>query len=394
MTRIFVSTAEASADQHAARLVRALRTRDEQLTVGAVGGSALEAEKVDMLQDMRGRAVMGFWEVFSQLGFYRQTMGRILTNISQQKPDAVVLVDAPSFHLRLAKKIRKVHPDLPIVYYIAPKAWVWKKGRVKAMRRYLTKTLCIFPFEEKWFRERGVDTVYVGNPTRDAVRSADPGRFLDKMKWEPAVSHRPEEGIVSLFPGSRWSEIKYIWPAMAGAVKILGRQFPGLRFAVSLAPGMERETLESVAPIPSGAVGVSGSQLDMLAASTLVIGKSGTTTLEAALVGAPMVVCYAGHLVSYMVVKPWLTMSGVKYVSLPNILCGEKVVEELFQSDANPQRLAAEAALLLASPDKLNAMRSKLLSLLAMLGDESAAERAAREIWMVMNRPEGMGGQG
>ncbi len=377
MPRIFISTAEASAERHASHLTRELFRRIPGLVVNAAGGDMIAGSGAGLTVNMTGRAVMGFWEALTQLSFYKRAAERILAKLEQERHDALVVVDAPSFHLHLAKKVRKRWPGMPILYYIAPKLWAWKEWRVKNLRRDITRTLCIFPFETDFFRERGVDAVFVGNPTRDQVRDVDAGNMTRVLRVEDVRRHSdPARGALAVFPGSRGSEIKYLWPVMARTVRLLRERFPELKAAVALAPGWTPERLAGYAPLPDSASFHTDSQ-ELLAAASVVLAKSGTTTLEAALLGKPMAVCYAGHAASFHIAKMFVKLP---YVSLPNILAGRRLVQEYLQDDATPENLAAEIGKLLSDQRYYKRMRSQLRRLGEVLGDERSAVRAAREI--------------
>ena len=382
MPRLFVSTAEASAELHASRLVAALREQYPDLEVDAAGGAALAGVGSNLVVDMSGRAVMGLWAALAHLRFYHHATERILATLTSGAYDALVVVDAPSFHLRLAKKVHARLPDLPIIYYIAPKLWAWKKWRVKNLRRDIRKTLCIFPFEEAFLRKQGVDAVYAGNPTLDQVRDLDGEAMAARFGVRGATRHsEPERGLLAVFPGSRGSEVKYLWPVMAETIRRIRRRFPELKAAVALAPGWTREKLLRHAPAPDDVLFVENDSQALLAASSVVLAKSGTTTLEAALMGKPMVVCWAADAVSFHIAKFVVTRgAGLYRVSLPNILAQKDIVRELLQGDASPDNLTAELERMLADREYYRKMRGELLALRETLGSERAARQAANEV--------------
>ncbi len=321
---------------------------------------------------------MGILEAIAQLSFFRKAGLEIESRILSGEYDALVVVDAPSFHLPLAKRIHSKRPDFPIIYYIAPKLWAWKKWRVKNLRRDFAKTLCIFPFEEKYFGDQGVNAIYAGNPTYDQIRQIDVGEAAKRFGVSADTMYsRPEKGLLSVFPGSRGSEIKYLWAPIAKTVVNLQREFPDLKVAVSLAPGMTREKLERYAPLPEGVGLVEGESQVLLAASSAVLTKSGTTTLETALLGKPMLVCHAGHPFNYAVVKLFVKL---RYYSLPNILAGREIVRELMQGDASVENLTAEMRRILTDAKYYEKLRSDFLALRDSLGEEPASMHAAREI--------------
>ncbi len=379
MAKIFISTAEISAENHAARLVEALRLQHADLTVNAAGGDLIAKAGADLAVNMTGQAVMGFWEAISHLSFYKWAEERILEKLEREPHNLLLLVDAPSFHLHLAKKVHARWPGLPIVYYIAPKLWAWKEWRVENLRRDITRTMCIFPFEVEFFRKRGVDAVFVGNPTLDQLRGIDNTAMVERLGVGDIKLHNePERGVLAVFPGSRNSEIKYLWPVMVETVRLLRRRFPDVKAAVAVAPGMTRESLARYAPCPTDFHFVEGDKgRELLAASSVVLAKSGTTTLEAALLGKPMVVCYAAHRASYIIAKMFVKLP---HFSLPNILAGREIVREFVQDGANPGNLSEELTRLIGDKRYYRGMRGRLKNLKEVLGNEYAAERAAREL--------------
>lgn len=378
MPRVFISTAEASAELHASHLVKALAARTPNLDVAAAGGEILEKAGAQLVVNTTGQAVMGFWEAINHLAFYKRAEDAILKHLEKTPPDALIVVDAPSFHLHLAKKVHARWPKLPLLYYIAPKLWAWKEWRVKNLRRDFTRTMCIFPFEVEFFQSRGVDAVFVGNPTLDQLRDVD-GRDMTRiLRVEDVRRHsNPEKGVLAVFPGSRASEIKYLWPLMTKTVELLRRRFPDLKAAVALAPGWTKERLTNYAPAPENVSFVGGDSQKLLAAASVALAKSGTATLEAALLGVPMAVCYAGDPASYYIAKMFVKLP---HVSLPNILAGKELVKEFIQRDATPANLAGEIGRLLTDKRYYRRMRSKLRGLRNVLGEEYAAPRAAKEI--------------
>lgn len=383
MARAFISTAEVSAERHASFLVRELFNTIPNLHVNAAGGTDLQAAGANLTVNMTGRAVMGFWEAFRQVSFYKHAGESIIAQLAHQKHDALILVDAPSFHLPLAKKVHKRWPNLPILYYIAPKLWAWKEWRIKNLKRDITQTMCIFPFEVEYFKQRGVNAVFVGNPTLDQLRRVDGHNMTRILNVEDIRRHsNPEQGVMAVFPGSRNSEVKYIWPIMAKTIRRLATKFPNLKIAVALAPGWSKERLAATAPYPENVSFVTGGSQELLAAASVVLAKSGTTTLEAALLGKPMAVCYAGHPASFHIAKMFVKLP---YVSLPNILAGKKIIQEFLQEDCTAENLFDEIEKILTNQRYYRLMRSRLRRLRETLGNEFSAVRAAKEVASFIN---------
>lgn len=378
MAKILLSTAETSAEVHAANLLAALKALCPDLEADAAGGPLLAAAGARLVVDMAGKAVMGLKDTFASLSFYRKSGKTLIRAARDNRYDAVVVVDAPSFHLPLAKYIRRDNPGLPILYYIAPKLWVWKEWRAKQLRRDFSKILCILPFEERYFRNLGLDAVYVGNPTKDQVKDID-GRDAAKrfgVSWERRHDE-PEKGLLAVFPGSRKGELRRLWPEIAAALSAARDRFPDLKPVVSLAQNITPDDLRAIHPIPDGVRFSTGESRALLAASSLVLAKSGTTTLEAALLGKPMLVCYRVDAPSFLLA---MFVIRTPRVALPNILAGGEVVREFLQDKATAANFLDEIERLLADHNYYRTMRNRLLSLADSLGEENSALRAAREI--------------
>ncbi len=368
---LFVSTGETSGEQHAARLVRACAGLDPSLRWSGLGRDILRDAGVEIAVDASRLQVMGFLEVVGKLPEIRRVFHETLAAIEERKPDALVLVDYPGFHLRLARTVKRRFPDLPVVYYILPKAWAWNASRAKTIARHVDKALCILPFEPSWFGARGVEAEYVGNPVMDAVREAEGEALRDDLGLAP------ETPLVALFPGSRRSELRYMLRPLLQAAELLGERFPDHRFALAAAAGFDREHLQEICPIPASVPVMENRGLDLLAASRFALVKSGTTTLEAALLRVPMVTIYRAHVLSMILAA---LVVKVKHFSLPNLIADRPIVPELAQYDANARGIADCASGYLGDPQRYDSMRTELDGVFRAVGEKPAAERAARAL--------------
>jgi lipid-A-disaccharide synthase len=373
---IYISTGEASGAEHAARLVRACRElagEADALRVTGMGGAALREAGVEAVADLSGRGIMGFTEVLGHLPAIRRALRTVTAHLAEDPPDAVVLVDYPGFHLRLARWIRRNLPGRPVLYYIAPKAWAWKENRVRTLRATVDRLLVIFPFEEAWFAERGVPAVYVGNPTADAVEDV-PARDAARR----ALGLPPRAPVLAMLPGSRPGEVARMLPVFLEAARRLRRRHPDLVPALALAPGLRAEDPPFRDHRTDDVRVVSGESRLLMRAADAVLAKSGTTTLEAALLGTPTVVAYRTGRISARIARAVVRLPDF---SLPNILSGTRIVPEYIQEAATPEALAEGLGSLLApdSPDAA-AMRAAFDALRRELGSGSAGRRAAREV--------------
>jgi lipid-A-disaccharide synthase len=366
MPRLLVSCGEPSGDLYGAELVRHLRPRVGSLDVFGLGGDRLLSQGARLTAHVRDLAVVGLWEVVSHLPRLRRIFRQVLAEVDADRPDVAVLVDYPDFNLRLARELRR--RDIPVLYYVSPQVWAWRRGRVRAIREVVTRMLVIFPFEEAVYHEAGVPVTFVGHPLVDLVRSGeDHGPFLRSCGLDPA---RP---VVAILPGSRRKEVAHNLSALAGAAERLRQWNPELQFLVALAPSLDRAPVESAFAASRARI-AAGATHAVLAASRLALVASGTATIEAALLGIPMVVVYRVSRLTYALGRPLVT---VPHFAMVNLVAGRAVVPELMQSDFTPERVAAEAIGLLNDPARYDRTRLDLQDVRRRLGQPGASARAA-----------------
>jgi len=318
--RLLVSCGEPSGDLYGAELVRHLRPRVPSLSVFGLGGDQLHDQGVELLAHVRELAVVGLAEVLSHLWSIRAIFHRVLAEADRQRPDLAVLIDYPDFNLRLARELRR--RGVPVVYYVSPQLWAWRRGRIRHVRETVERMLVIFPFEEALYREAGVPCTFVGHPLVDLVRpAADPRAFLERTGLDPG---RP---VVAILPGSRAKEVRHNLTPLAGAIEMLARQRPRLQFLLAAAPSLDPETLQRpLAGLPVRLV--TGQTQDVLSAATVALVASGTATVEAALLGTPMVVVYRVAPLTYALGRPFVS---VPRFAMVNLIAGREVVPELMQ---------------------------------------------------------------
>jgi len=369
MPRLLISCGEASGDLYGAELVRHLRERTPDLDVLGVGGDRLQAQGASLFAHVRDLAVVGLLEVVSHLRDLRLVFRRILEEADRRPPDAAVLVDYPDFNLRLARALHR--RGIPVIYYVSPQVWAWRRGRVAAIRETVARMLVIFPFEEPLYREAGVPVTFVGHPLVSLVRpAADPAAFLREVGLDPA---RP---VVALLPGSRPKEVAHNLPPLAAAVDRVRAARPDAQYlaavAAALPPGLVRDALRD-RPVAV----VLDRTHEALSAATAAVVASGTATVEAALLGTPMVVVYR--------LSPWTYRLGrrlvrVPYYAMVNLIAGRRVVPELIQAAFTPEGVAAELLPLLDETPSRQAMKAGLAEVREKLGRAGASARAADEI--------------
>ncbi len=371
---------EASGDAHAAALVEKLRETAPDISFEFFGltGEKMRRAGVETIVAADDLAIIGLLEVGRALPRFWRVFQTLKQAARARNPDAVVFVDFPEFNLRLAKSLKK--NGLKTIYYVSPQLWAWRSYRVRMIRRDVDLLLAILPFEKAWYAERGFERVeFIGHPLVGEVR-AKYGRE------EFCVKHdlKQENPIVSLLPGSRRKELTKILPPMLEAAALLFEKNPRIQFIVTTAPTRKPEEIEEIInaarennlKLPEKLVVVANETREALAASDAAAVASGTATLETALTGTPLVVCYRISALNWNTLRHLIS---VEHVGLINLIASERLATELIQHDLNGERLAAELEKLL-QPDANRRMRQRLQEVTAALGAGGASEKAARVI--------------
>jgi lipid-A-disaccharide synthase len=357
---VFISAGEPSGDQHAAALIAALRRAAPDVAVEGVGGPHLAAAGARLLARIEDLTVMGFVEVARKLPAHWRLLRRIKRRLRDGDIRLVVLVDYPGFHLRIAAAAHRA--GVPVLYYIAPQLWAWGERRVHQMARTVSRLAVILPFEERFFTERGVATTFVGHPLMDRAPLAPRDRVQRELGLDPA---RP---VLGLFPGSRHQEVVRLWPAFRAAAGLVRRERPEVQVVVAATQGAEYPAAGDIRV-------VAGRPRECFAAADAALCKSGTSTLEAAVAGTPLVVAYRMHPLSYLLAR---RLVRVPWIGMVNLVAGRQVAPELIQGAVTPSALAGAVLPLLdpASPVR-QAQVEGLREVCRLLGHPGAADRAA-----------------
>lgn len=365
----FISAGEASGDLHASALIEALKAKDPEARFTFLGGDLMSAAAGhNPLIHYRRMAFMGFSEVLRNLRTIFGNLSEAKKALRSSGCDALILVDYPSFNLKLAKEASRL--GLPVYYFIAPKVWAWKEWRVKQLRRYVRKVLSILPFEREYFAGKNVDAMYVGNPSKEEIDSRlsamAPGEeFMRTHGLDPS---RP---LLALVPGSRRGEIRCNLPVMDA----VAMRHPELQAVVAGAPGIDPELYRSLTGLPV----LTGVTSELMRNATAALVTSGTATLECALAGTPQVVCYRanGVKLSYNIMKHLLK---VRYVSLPNLIADAPVIPEMLVHLCTPDSVDAELTEILPGKAGRDRQLDGYAAMRSRLGDENAAATAAQTI--------------
>ena len=369
---VMLSAGEASGDLHGSTLCRALADLRSDIRLSGMGGARMAAAGMEVIADPTSRAVVGINEALGRIPELYRAYRRLVKRLRDERPHALVVIDFPEFNLRLARQARRA--GVPVLYFIPPQLWAWRRGRIRQMARRVNRVLAVLPFERELYEKAGVPVDFVGHPLLD-VLPLD----LDREEARRRLGLDPSEAVVGLLPGSRREEVARLLPAMLTAVRRLASTGPARRFVLGLAPTVDRDGVEALVRQPDAAgmprVDImEGQAWEVMAASDVILVASGTATLEAALLGVPMVVCYRVSRLTEACVR---MLVRVPWASLPNIVSGRAVVPEILQDDVSGERLAAEALRLLDDPVAATAQRAAFKDLRARLGEPGVARRAA-----------------
>ena len=377
MTGIHIVAGEASGDILGARLVAALRRARPDLTFTGIGGPAMAAEGIASPFPISDLALMGFAEVVPKLRLLSRRMAEAVEQVKAARPAVVVAVDSPGFTLRLAERIKPL--GLPIIHYVAPQVWAWREGRVRKIARLVDRLLCLLPFEPEIFRAAGLDARFVGHPVLEA--GADAG---DAARFAARHGLAPGETPLIVMPGSRGGEIRRLLPVFGAAVERVAASRPGLRPVIPLAPAVAGAVAEAVHGWPGRPILLSDAadKPDAYAAARAAGGagliKSGTSSLEVAAGGVPMVVAYRVNPLTAAIAR---RLIRVRFASLVNILADAAVIPEYIQDRCTAPLLADALTALLSDPAARDAQATRFAALLKALrppeGTPSAAAAAA-----------------
>ena len=370
MPRILIITGEASGDLHGANLARALKSLDPEVSLTGIGGSAMQAAGVRMVRDIRQFDIIGMVGPLALLAVLRRLIA--MRRLFRSEPwDAVVFIDHPGLNLRYAYFAKAA--GLRVIYYIAPQVWAWRPGRIHWIKRRVDHVIVILPFEKVLYDRAGIACTFVGHPLLDAIAPTYDRNALRIRFGLPSPGR-----IIGLLPGSRSGEVRSLLPVMFEAAARLARKEPQTQFVLAQASTIQDNQVQSFlreSPVPVTVVKELASEV--MAVSDLVLVASGTATLQAAVVGTPMVLLYRTTRFTYWLA--WLLIR-VQWIGLVNLVAGRSVVPELIQSEATAQRLYDEAVRILDNQSEYDEMKRRLGTVRAALGEPGASVRAAEVV--------------
>ena len=370
--RIMISCGEPSGDLYAGALAAELLKLEPAAAIAGFGSERLRAAGASLIRDFQGLSVTGLTEALRVIPRSWQNYRALLRAADSERPDVFVPIDFPDFNFFLARAMHK--RGVPVVYYISPQLWAWRRGRLKTMQRVADRVLVIFPFEAPFYEQAGVPVTFVGHPLLELTRPpASREVFMREHGLDPA---RP---LVAILPGSRRNELHAILPDLVRSARIIAERIPTVQFVLARAPHLSDELFAPLADLDAASrpVIVEGETDAVLASADVAILASGTVTVQAALQGCPMVVVYRLGALTYTVGKPFV---HVDTYAMVNLVAGRKVVPELIQEAFTPEAVAAETLRVLNDPVHAAAVKADLAAVRARLGTAGASRRAAEAV--------------
>lgn len=368
-----IAAGEASGDQHAAAVARKLTDLRPDARIFGMGSGQLRRCGMEILVDSAPLAVVGLVEVLAHYPALRRALKLLQRTLSDRRPDLLLLVDNPEFNLKLAKTAQEL--GIPVLYYISPQIWAWRQGRVKKIGRLVDHMAVVFPFEESFYRNAGIDVSFVGHPLLDELPdSTSPSDRRVKARHQLGLSETSE--IVGLFPGSRKSEIRRLLPLLAEAAQALAARRPNTRFILPVAATLDADAVRACLDSYSVAIEpITGADIyDVINACDAIAASSGTVTLQIALMGIPLTIVYRVSPISYRIGK---RLIKIPHIGLPNIVAQDSIVRELIQDQATADSVSAELERLLCDQAYTARLKDRLSQLKARLGQGGASLRVA-----------------
>jgi lipid-A-disaccharide synthase len=371
-----ISCGEPSGDLYAGALAVEIRRRAPDAVIFGLGGQRLMAGGGELLADYRGLSVTGLVEALRVIPKSLAILSRLLDAARSEKPQALVVVDFPDFNFRLAAAVRKL--GIPVIYYISPQLWAWRRNRLQVMKRIADRVLVIFQFEEKIYRDAGVPVEFVGHPLVDLARAQESKEsFLGEMGLDAS---RP---IVALLPGSRPNEVERLLPVIRDAASRIVARLPDVQFVIARAPSLDDRLFSDVRWRNVRPVEVLARTDDVLAVADVAVTASGTATVQAALHGRPMVVVYRLSPLTYRLGRRFV---HVDTFAMVNLIAGRRIVPELIQENCTADNIAREVLLLLTDARRFEDTRAALSEVRGKLGRPGASARAAEAVLAVATR--------
>lgn len=368
MKKIFIVTGEYSGDIHAGKVAEALKSADPSIIIEGIGGENLKNAGVKLFSDQKKMGAAG---LTPKIIFDHFLLGKKVVNylINDYKPDLVLLIDYGGFNLSISKFLKKA--GIKVFYYIPPQVWASRKWRINTIKKNIDEVLCIFPFEKEMYEKAGIKTHYCGHPLISQLpEKANREEFFAKHGFDK------EKKLVSIFPGSREFELRFLMDEFIKSAKVLQKKHPDLQFCISHAPNLSDNVYNKFLKETDFKV-IKGENQALLSVSDALILASGTVALEAALYSTPMIIAYRGPWLFYFV---YLLVRCIKMVSLPNIISGEMIVPEIIQGAVNKDNISYNIEKLLYDTEYRDDKIQRLKKVKNLLSDKISSQEAANEI--------------
>lgn len=380
---VMIVAAEASSALFAQRLLEHWRKSEFKVTAFGVGTKAMEDLGFERLGKSEEMAVVGAAEIVEAYGHLKSVFNKLVEQAELRKPKVVIVMDYPEFNLMLSKQLHK--RGIPVVYYVSPQVWAWRKGRVLTIKKYCEKVLLLFPFEKSFYDSKQVSNEFVGHPILDEM---DPKYFqedyrLNQRRRRGIADH---ETVIGLMPGSRRGEIKQHLDIQLEVARKLNQNFPNLKILLMVAPTLEKEYLqERLGDLKFPIMIVKDEPFEMINLTDVILAASGTATLMVGLLEKPMVIMYRLKWLTGLVAK--LVVRGVRFFGIVNLILDKEAVPERWQKGAEPEPLYQLMARYLSDPGYKASVISDLKKIRPYLGEKGATERVAKSLEIYFNRP-------
>jgi lipid-A-disaccharide synthase len=373
---ILIISGEASGDLNAGNLARAIKEIEPDIKISAVGGPYLRQAGAEIFYDIKELTCFGFFDVLKKLPKFIALKKLILDKIRIDKPGAIILVDFSGFNLRLAKEINK---SIPVIYYVSPQVWASRPGRIKTLKKYISKIIVLFKFEQEFYKKFGIDASFVGHPLINIVKPT-----MEKAEFLRKFNISGEKSVIALLPGSRRQEIENILPIMLKASMRIRNKMPDIQFVIVKSTQVN---LDIYSRVINGCnldlKIIEGKTYDCLNIAQFCLVASGTATLETAIMQKPFVIIYKMSLLNYLLYRPQVK---VPYIGMANIVAGKKIVPEFIQFGASPKKISNEVLEFLRAPSQSERIKNELSQIKSLLGEPGASLRAAKIILDLLNR--------
>ncbi|MBM4316474.1 MAG: lipid-A-disaccharide synthase [Deltaproteobacteria bacterium] len=370
--RLFMVAGEASADMHAASLLKELKNLNPEIECFGVGGPELRRTGMDIILESEKLNVVGISDWFDRMGEVLGGYRSVIKSLKSAPPDLAVLIDLPDFNLRVAKTLKRL--GVPVIYYISPQVWAWRKYRINQIRRDVDLMMVVFPFEKEFYAKEGVEVAFVGHPLLESIRARSSYRNGSEIKIAPRVA---------LLPGSRRSEVKFHAQVIVDLAQKIFEKYPKAQLRVPVAQTLSKDFVQEQLKGANIKIEEENSHHIIEWADVAVV-ASGTATLETALIGTPFALFYKVSSTSAWIYKKLVRFNN--FIGMPNLLQNREVVKEFFQEEATPQNLFLEVDKLIQDETYRLSQSSSLLDCRKKLGDEGASLKAARNVYSFITK--------